>query len=199
MVSICSRQAGTIAVSDINAVIEPGSSGITATTSGGVIDIQNAGNTIGSVPGIAATTSGDGTFGILVGGETTGAQNRIDFNFDAAINDFLVAIELEDRVFENTKIAEAAQALWYRSADAWADHRASARFGGSDASPAWAVAYGSVAQRDEQFADPTEFGLADTNLDYEQDFFGFQGGADYKIGDSPALSVTGGYLSSSFR
>ncbi len=138
-------------------------------------------------------------FSVLEGAGSATPFLAFELNFDAATNDFLVAIELEDRIFESTKIAEAAQALWYRSADAWADHRASARFGGSDASPAWAVAYGSVAQRDEQFADPTGFGLADTNLDYEQDFFGFQGGGDYKLGDSLTLGVTGGYLSSSFR
>lgn len=122
-----------------------------------------------------------------------------ELGFDAAANDFSVSVNLEERVFESTKIAEAAQSLWYRSADAWADHRANSRFAGSGESPVWAVAYGISSQRNEQFSDPTGFGLDDTNLDYEQDFFGLQSGVDYGLGDSLSLGVTGGYLSSSFR
>lgn len=130
-----------------------------------------------------------------------GANSFLSFElgFDAVANNFFVNANLAERVFESTKIAEAAQSLWYRSADAWADHRTNSRVAGSQESPVWAVAYGISSQRNEQFSDPTGLGLGDTNLDYKQDYFGMQGGVDYRIADSLTAGLTGGYINSSFR
>ncbi|WP_432201869.1 hypothetical protein ACRAQ7_07125 [Erythrobacter sp. W53] len=124
-----------------------------------------------------------------------------DLSFDAAANTFSFEVILSERVFEGTKIAENAQALWYRSADAWADQRANSRANESagEGTPVWVVAYGASANRDETFRDRAGLGLNDAALDYSQDFFGLQGGADYALGDAFTLGVTGGFLSSTAR
>ncbi|WP_379552352.1 hypothetical protein [Qipengyuania sp. DGS5-3] len=124
-----------------------------------------------------------------------------DLSFDAAANTFSFEVILSERVFEGTKIAENAQALWYRSADAWADQRVNSRANESagEGTPVWVVAYGASANREETFRDRAGLGLNDAALDYSQDFFGLQGGADYALGDAFTLGVTGGFLSSTAR
>lgn len=166
-----------------------------------VINVPNNNFSFGN--NVVIVDAGAGTeasaFNVVDGGGSATPFISFELAFDAIENDFSVNAVLEERVFEGTQFAEAAQSLWYRSADAWGDHRANARFGGSQASPVWAVIYGVSSQRDEQFSDPTGLGLDDTNLDYAQDYFGMQSGVEYPIGESLTLGVTGGYLSSAFR
>lgn len=98
-------------------------------------------------------------------------------------------------MFAAAKIGEAAQSLWYRSADAWSDHRANARFA-EGAQPLWLSFYAADANRDDIMADPTGLATGDALLDYSQDFFGIQGGLDF-AGDGPiTFGLTTGYLSS---
>ncbi|TIX49812.1 hypothetical protein [Alteraurantiacibacter aquimixticola] len=123
----------------------------------------------------------------------------LDVVFDAANNDFLIGLALDPKVFEANKLGEGAQALWYRSADAWSDHRASVRFAEDESYPFWAVVYGAKSERDENFSDPTGLALGNAVLDYSQDFLGLQAGVEHRAGENVTLGVTGGYLSSGLR
>lgn len=116
-------------------------------------------------------------------------------HYDATNYDFLLTQALTPRVFAATKIGESAQSLWYRSADAWGDHRAASRFSGGS-QPLWMSFYGQVAKRDQTFADPTGLATGGAVLDYRQDYFGIQGGLDLARGDRLGFGLTGGYLSS---
>ena len=116
--------------------------------------------------------------------------------FDAATNDFLFGLGLEPRAFEASKLGEGMQSLWYRSTDAWSDHRAEVRASQEYAHGAWGVVYGAEANREEALADPTGIATGDAVLDYSQDFYGFQGGVERPLGDNTILGITGGYLSS---
>jgi len=118
--------------------------------------------------------------------------------FDAANNDFLASLALAPRALEMTKIAEAAQSLWYRSADAWSDHRANARFGDHKA-PLWLTFYGATADRDDGFSSSAGIVAGDAVLDYKQDYFGFQAGLDLVGNEQFGFGITAGYLSSRMK
>ncbi|MBD2840859.1 hypothetical protein [Erythrobacter rubeus] len=152
---------------------------------------------------VVIADAGEGTqadaFSVVEASGSASPFLSFDLQFDEIESDFVVGVDLEERVFEATKIAEAAQALWYRSADAWADHRANARFADDEISPVWVVAYGVSSQRDEIFRDPTGLSLEDADLSYSQDFFGVQTGVDFDAATGLVLGITGGYSSSSFR
>lgn len=118
--------------------------------------------------------------------------------FDSANNDFLLSQAVTPRVFEASKIGEAAQSLWYRSADAWSDHRANARFA-EEGPPLWLELYGQHSQRDDSFADSTGVATGDAVLDYSQEYFGFQAGYDIGGGEPLSFGLTAGYLSSQMK
>ena len=122
-----------------------------------------------------------------------------DLAFDAAANDFLFGLVVEPKVFEATKFGEGAQALWYRSADVWSDHRANTRFAKQNGGPVWAVFHGLAAQHDEGFSAPTGVSISDAVLDRSQDFFGVQAGVEKPLGDKLTIGVTGGYLESHLK
>jgi len=122
-----------------------------------------------------------------------------DLAFDSGTNDFLFGLALEPKAFEATKFGEGAQALWYRSADAWSDHRANARSDGGTHSPIWAVMYGADSDRDNSFTDQTGLGAGTIALDYSQDFYGIQTGLEHQFSDLVTLGITGGYLNSALN
>ena len=122
-----------------------------------------------------------------------------DLTFDAAAFDFLVGLTVNERIFEGTQIAEAAQSLWYRSTDAWADHRASARFSKTDVKGSWATFYGAAVNRNELFSNPTGLTVGNAVLDYSQDYFGLQAGVEHQLSEQVTLGITGGYVNSQFR
>ncbi len=141
-----------------------------------------------------------GAFVIAADGAAASPFLAFELAFDAANNDFLFGIALEPKAFEATKLGEGAQALWYRSADAWSDHRSNARSDTKDNhAPAWAVLYGAESERDENFADPTGLATGGVVLDYTQDFYGIQTGLETWVSDGLVLGVTGGYLNSSLN
>ncbi len=141
-----------------------------------------------------------GAFVIATDGAAASPFLAFELAFDAANNDFLFGIALEPKAFEATKLGEGAQALWYRSADAWSDHRSNARSDTKDNhAPAWAVMYGAESQRDESFADPTGLATGGVVLDYTQDFYGIQAGLETWVSDGLMLGLTGGYLNSSLN
>ncbi|NVE94937.1 hypothetical protein [Altererythrobacter lutimaris] len=215
LIDLVNGQTGTIFATSGNFVGDGGSIALDVSFVDGssdliVIDGAATGTTQLVLSNVSADFSFDGQVLLVDAGEGTAADAfvladtisstflSVDLGFDALANDFSVTLDLSERVFEGTKIAEAAQSLWYQSADAWADYRATSRGAGASASPAWVVAYAVSASRDEVFSDTTGLGLADSNLDYEQDYFGLQGGADYSLGENLVVGVTGGYLSSEF-
>ncbi|GMN03346.1 hypothetical protein [Erythrobacter sp. MTPC3] len=125
----------------------------------------------------------------------------LDLAFDAANNDFLISRRFTSSVAEGAKLAEGAQSLWYRSTDAWTQHQASTRFDDENASPLWLTFYGNVASREDDTMGTGLMLPAANDLDYEQDFFGFQAGYDLasQAGDGFAAGITAGYLSSNIR
>ncbi|MEL7445509.1 MAG: autotransporter outer membrane beta-barrel domain-containing protein, partial [Pseudomonadota bacterium] len=116
-------------------------------------------------------------------------------SFDAANNDVLLSNTVSSRVFEAAALAETAQSLWYRSADAWADQRASER--GDDSSRGvWAVAYGGTVDRENDYQDQTGQGIGNATLDYDQDYIGIQAGIDLVSDETVGIGLTAGYLNS---
>lgn len=159
----------------------------TATTFGQRIRVVDAG----------AGTSQD-AFVLASGSLSASPFQTLALEFDSTAGDFSVYRAVTPRVFEATKLAEAAQALWYRSADAWSDHRANARFA-SDGEPLWLTVYSAISDRDETFSDPTGFATGEAVLDYSQDYFGIQAGADLALGETLVFGLTAGYLSSNMK
>lgn len=99
-------------------------------------------------------------------------------------------------VYRLAKLGEGAQAIWDQSAQAWSSHMMELRDVESGGSRIWGQAYGGVMNRDQSQV------IGDTtySLDYRQDFYGFQVGADLggSVNDagSTVFGVTAGYISS---
>ncbi|WP_109355686.1 hypothetical protein [Sphingorhabdus sp. EL138] len=125
----------------------------------------------------------------------------LDLTFDAGNNDYLISRRFTSSVAEGVKLAEGAQSLWYRSTDAWAQHRASTRLDAENVSPHWLTFYGNVANREDDTMGTGLMLPTANDLDYSQDFFGLQAGYDLasEAGDGFAAGVTTGYLSSNIR
>lgn len=103
-------------------------------------------------------------------------------------------------VYRLAKLGEAAQAIQDQSAQAWSTHLAQLRdeasVGTSIGRRLWGQTYGSVVNRDGA----ASIGGTRYSLDYRQDFYGFQAGADLGGSESDngstVFGVTAGYLSS---
>lgn len=170
-------------------------------------------NLNGSTP---ALTSGlvfaSGGAGTVAGALTTSQQSlniglvRYDVAFNTADNTFALVGTPGDTVFRALRINEAAQQLWYRSADAVSAHLTElrdAKFGGyeADGGRLWLQMYGQSSVRDgsQTF---TSFNLTRAvDLSYKQDTFGGQLGLGIGGGGDGAFAfgVTGGYQSSDVK
>ncbi|MDB5725530.1 MAG: hypothetical protein JWQ16_2284 [Novosphingobium sp.] len=109
-----------------------------------------------------------------------------------------------DSVLHFLKINEAAQALWYKSADVVSTHLSEVRDAKWSADAVaggrvWGVMYGGVQTRDSSDTG-SAFGLSRTvDTSYKQDAFGGQIGVDLggtSGGSSLVFGLTGGYLNS---
>lgn len=148
--------------------------------------------------------AGEGTQGdafALAGGDLV-TQGLLSFalTFDADENDFLLGSAIGPSVFRPLKIAEGAQALWHRSADAWAKHIDSSRHADhGERKPVWGQIYGATSERDEQFSFVSGGFSQDIVLDYSHDFFGLQLGVEFgpgSVSEGAFFGATAGYLSS---
>lgn len=148
--------------------------------------------------------AGEGTQGdafALAGGDLV-TQGLLSFalTFDADENDFLLGSAIGPSVFRPLKIAEGAQALWHRSADAWAEHIDSSRHADhGERKPVWGQIYGATSERDEQFSFVSGGFSQDIVLDYSHDFFGLQLGVEFgpgSVSEGAFFGATAGYLSS---
>ncbi|MEP3225822.1 MAG: autotransporter outer membrane beta-barrel domain-containing protein [Parasphingorhabdus sp.] len=121
-------------------------------------------------------------------------------SYDAPNGDFYLTNAIGAPLVQTLKFTEGAQSLWYRSADAWAAHMATRR--DAPGAPLWMQIYGSLSDQEESF-EFTSSGFSQvTNLDYDQDYFGFQMGYDFatQLGDDMIIfGVTTGYLDSDLR
>ncbi|MEO0688711.1 MAG: autotransporter outer membrane beta-barrel domain-containing protein [Pseudomonadota bacterium] len=137
----------------------------------------------------------------LQGGNVV-SQGFLSFglSFDAANNDFLLGSAVGPAVFRTLKVGEGAQSVWYRSADAVDAHIDSARHSDTETrKPVWGQIYGSTSNRDDRFAFTSGGFTQDIALDYSQDYFGFQMGAEFGPGatdEGAFYGATAGYLSS---
>ena len=168
--------------------------------------LNNVGGAVAFNQSIVLVDAGEGTEagafftdGSLFGEAVTNSPFvQLMLEFDAGNNDFLLTRTISGQTLEATKLAEAAQSLWYQSADAWGRHRRSAAFDSSDASPLWMEIYTGNAQRDDTAQFATGMSAVSTVLDYQQDSFGIQAG--YRLigggGDGFGLDLTLGYLNS---
>lgn len=174
-----------------------------AATGSTVIDPSIEGQALAFGGTTLLVDAGDGTTAdafALAGGDTV-TEGFLAFNlsFDAANNDFLLDSAIGPTAFRTLKIGEGALSSWYRSADAWDAHIDSRRHNPNVEGPLWLQLYGATSERDDNF-DFTSSGFTqDIALDYDQDFFGFQMGAEFgpaTSGDGAFYGVTAGYQSS---
>ncbi len=118
-------------------------------------------------------------------------------SFDAAGNDFFLSSAIGAPVFQTLKFVEGAQSLWQRSTHAWTAHMASPK--DRSASPMWMQIDSSATGEKDSF-NFTSGGFAQNiNLDYEQDYFGFQLGYEFGPGvtsEGVLVGFTSGYLTS---
>jgi outer membrane autotransporter protein len=128
---------------------------------------------------------------------------RYDVAFNAANNTFALVGTPGNTVFRTLRLNEAAQQLWYRSADAVAAHLSElrdAKFGGYDADGGrlWLQMYGQTTKRDGGGSFTSFNQTRAVDLSYKQDTFGGQIGLGIGAGGDGAIAfgVTGGYQSS---
>ncbi|EJL35390.1 pertactin-like passenger domain-containing protein [Novosphingobium sp. AP12] len=99
-------------------------------------------------------------------------------------------------VYRLAKLGEGASGIWDQSAQAWSSHMAEIRDDMGTGSHIWGQAYGGVVNSDQS----RNIGGTAYRLDYRQNFYGFQVGADLggSVNDAGAtvFGVTAGYISS---
>lgn len=117
---------------------------------------------------------------------------RYNMRYDAATGTYSLGTQVGSSAYRLSKLNEAAQAIWDKSAQAWSTHMAELRDADGGARRLWGQMFGGVVDRDSA--------IDGAPLDYRQDFFGAQVGYDLGGAESEDSStifgVTGGYLSS---
>lgn len=131
---------------------------------------------------------------------------RFALKYDATAGGYVLVGTAGTSVYRAVKFGSAAQDVWDRSAQGWSNHMAALRDGrwGGDVSTGrvWGQVFEASDSRDDRRQATDGAGAAATyDLDYKQDYYGFQFGADVLrkpiegAGDVVA-GVTGGYLKS---
>lgn len=131
---------------------------------------------------------------------------RFALKYDAAAGGYVLVGKAGASVYRAVKFGSAAQDVWDRSAQGWSNHMAAlrdARWGGDvSTGRVWGQVFEASDSRDDQRRVTDGAGASATyDLDYKQDYYGFQFGADLLrkpvegAGDVVA-GVTGGYLKS---
>jgi hypothetical protein len=154
----------------------------------GSTQVEIAGGGFGS--GILIVDAGAGTsptaFALAAGSNSP--YLRTELRFDAANNDFLVDRLLGTPVFETSRLAGLATALWYESADAVAAQLDTARDGRIGRGVAlWLQAWSG----ENEGNGVQSFGGETFDVSFKQDFQGLQGGLDIRTGPV-AVGFTGG-------
>ncbi|MBO9558962.1 MAG: autotransporter domain-containing protein [Caulobacter sp.] len=131
---------------------------------------------------------------------------RFALKYDAASGGYVLVGKAGVSVYRAVKFGSAAQDVWDRSAQGWSNHLAAlrdARWGGDlSTGRVWGQVFAASDSRDDQRKIIDGAGAATTyDLDYKQDYYGFQFGADLlskPVGGAGDLvaGVTGGYLKS---
>lgn len=123
--------------------------------------------------------------------------------FDAANNDYLVTPSIGDATFGTLKFNEAAQSLWYKTADVVSAHLADRRHGSGHQNingRIWGQLHGSYDKRDQTLSYPTAAGDQTSDVSYRQDYFGGQLGVDLGAAESDfGFGLTAGYVNSRLK
>lgn len=166
--------------------------------------------------GLIFATGGAGTsanaFGLANGSLDIGFINyTVASTTTAGVTSFALVGTPGDTVFRALKINEAAQNVWYKSADAVTAHLSEVRdskwAAGTDTGAGggrfWGIMYGGAQQRKDNNNTFSAFGVSrNVNLSYNQDAFGGQIGLDIggTSGESAfVFGVTGGYANSELQ
>jgi outer membrane autotransporter protein len=140
---------------------------------------------------------------VLPGGSVEIGFLNYNLSFEAAENDFYLTTSVGSAVFRSTKVAEGAQSLWYRSADAWGAHMTSLRDAEtSHQTPVWLQVYAARAERDDSYNGTAGGNSGSVSLDYDQSYLGFQLGYEMGFGErgqGTTIGVTAGYLNSNLN
>ncbi|HET6537901.1 MAG TPA: autotransporter domain-containing protein [Sphingopyxis sp.] len=123
--------------------------------------------------------------------------------FDAANNDYLVTPSIGDATFGTLKFNEAAQSLWYKTADVVSAHLADRRHGSGHQNingRIWGQLHGSYDKRDQILSYSTAGGQQTSDVSYRQDYFGGQLGVDLGAAESDfGFGLTAGYVNSKLK
>jgi hypothetical protein len=162
-----------------------------AATGSTTIDLRVAGQTAGLSSSILLVDAGAGTSATafsLGDGPAGTPYLRSTLRFDPAGTDFRLVQAPGTAVFETARFGGMATRLWYESADAVAAQLDSARDGrGGRGLALWLQGWtGRQESRGAQ-----TFGGATTDVSFDQDFQGLQGGLDYGTG-GVVVGLTGG-------
>ena len=130
---------------------------------------------------------------------------RLALKYDAAAGGYVLVGKAGTSVYRAVKFGSAAQDIWDKSAQGWSGHLSAlrdARSGGDAATGrVWGQVFAASDSRDDQRQVMDGAGVSQSyDLDYKQDYTGFQTGADLvsksTAGGDLIAGVTGGYLKS---
>jgi len=150
-----------------------------------------------NLDGTVIVDAGLGTGNFVLGG--TERAGFVDFSLGAnAAGDTLLFATPNARAIEVALLPQFGQTFWYRSADAWsisaAQRRNDLQTGTGRGFGIWGQGYMAQEERGD-WQDVDIAGAATrTDLRYETDYRGLQGGIDFRPGDGPlTFGITGGY------
>ena len=130
---------------------------------------------------------------------------RYALKYDAAAGGYVLVGKAGTSVYRAVKFGSAAQDIWDKSAQGWSGHLSAlrdARSGGdAQAGRVWGQMFVASDSRDDQRQVVDGAGASQAHdLDYKQDYTGFQAGTDLVAkpvaGGDLVAGVTGGYLKS---
>jgi hypothetical protein len=125
--------------------------------------------------------------------------------YDAKVGGYVLAGQAGTSVYRAVKFGSAAQDIWDKSAQGWSGHLSALRdarsSGDAQAGRVWGQVFAASDSRDDQRHVIDGAGASQTyDLDFKQDYTGFQAGVDLVskplVGGDLVAGVTGGYLKS---
>jgi hypothetical protein len=184
--------AGSVAGTPTDRLVIGGNAGGTTAVSLKLLGGPAVANPAGTVIVDAATAAG-GAF-TLAGPTRSGL---VDFSLRQNGGDTVLLALPNEIALEPLLLSGAGFDFWYQSADAWSESATLRRSNLGSASPRgtsfWVQGYGGSDKRGKM-RDIDVFGTTRaTNLRYETDRRGVQGGVDFRLGSTAAFGLTGGY------